>query len=191
MTHQVFAFDPPERFVAGTVGPPGERTFYLQARGGGRVVSVALEKVQVSLLAEKLEELLTEAHNRFGLEIPESTTGPLDNDPLDAPVDEEFRVGTLGLAYDVEDSSVIIEAIAVEEAEFDADAETDAPEEEAAEIPDHLDRLRVRLTPQGVRDFIDRARRVLAAGRPPCPLCGQPLDPAGHLCPRNNGYHRR
>jgi len=155
------------------------------------VVSVALEKVQVSLLAEKLEELLTEAHNRFGLTIPESTPGPLDNDPLDAPVDEEFRVGTLGLAYDVEDSSVIIEAIAVEEAEFDADAETDSPEEEAAEIPDHLDRLRVRLTPRGVRDFIDRARRVLSAGRPPCPLCGQPLDPAGHLCPRNNGYHRR
>lgn len=192
MTHQVFAFDPPERFVAGTVGPPGERTFYLQARGGGRTVSVALEKVQVSLLAEKLEELLGEAHTRFGLKLPDSS-GVLDNEPLDAPVDEEFRVGTLGLAYDVEDSSVIIEAIAVEDAEFDADSETDTPEveEEAAEIPDHLDRLRVRLTPQAVRDFVDRARRVLAAGRPPCPLCGQPLDPAGHLCPRNNGYHRR
>lgn len=191
MTHQVFAFDPPERFVAGTVGPPGERTFYLQARGGGRVVSVALEKVQVSLLAEKLEELLTEAHNRFGLKLPDASA-VVDNNPLDAPVEEEFRVGTLGLAYDVEDSSVIIEAIAVEEAEFDADAETDAPEDdESAEIPEHLDRLRVRLTPQAVRDFVDRARRVLAAGRPPCPLCGQPLDPAGHLCPRNNGYHRR
>ncbi len=195
MTHQVFAFDPPERFVAGTVGPPGERTFYLQARGGGRTVSVALEKVQVSLLAEKLEELLGEANSRFGLKLPESSDA-IDNEPLDAPVDEEFRVGTLGLAYDVEDSSVIIEAIAVEEAEFDADAETDATaapadDEEAAEIPDHLDRLRVRLTPQAVRDFVDRARRVLSAGRPPCPLCGQPLDPAGHLCPRNNGYHRR
>jgi uncharacterized repeat protein (TIGR03847 family) len=195
MTHQVFAFDPPERFVAGTVGPPGERTFYLQARGGGRTVSVALEKVQVSLLAEKLEELLGEANSRFGLKLPESSD-VIDNEPLDAPVDEEFRVGTLGLAYDVEDSSVIIEAIAVEEAEFDADAEGDATaaaaeDEEAAEIPEHLDRLRVRLTPQAVRDFVDRARRVLAAGRPPCPLCGQPLDPAGHLCPRNNGYHRR
>jgi uncharacterized repeat protein (TIGR03847 family) len=190
MTHQVFAFDPPERFVAGTVGPPGERTFYLQARGGGRVVSVALEKVQVSLLAEKLEELLAEAHSRFGLKLPDSSA-VVDNNPLDSPVEEEFRVGTLGLAYDVEDSSVIIEAIAVEDVEFDADAETDSPEDEAAEIPDHLDRLRVRLTPQGVRDFVDRAKRVLAAGRPPCPLCGQPLDPAGHLCPRNNGYHRR
>jgi uncharacterized repeat protein (TIGR03847 family) len=191
MTHQVFAFDPPERFVAGTVGPPGERTFYLQARGGGRLVSVVLEKVQMSLLAEKLEELLAEAHNRFGLKLPDPSSGPADNDPLEAPVEEEFRVGTLGLAYDVEDSSVIIEAIAVEEVEFDADSETDTPEDEAPEIPEHLDRLRVRLTPQAVRDFIDRARRVLSAGRPPCPLCGQPLDPAGHLCPRNNGYHRR
>ena len=72
MTHQVHAFEPPERFVAGTVGPPGERTFFLQARGGGRLVSVALEKVQVSLLAEKLEELLSEAQRRFGVELPEA-----------------------------------------------------------------------------------------------------------------------
>src|SRR4051812_8733104 len=165
MTHQVFAFDPPERFVAGTVGPPGERTFYLQARGGGRVVSVALEKVQVSLLAEKLEELLGEAHSRFGLTLPDGSDS-IDNEPLDAPVDEEFRVGTLGLAYDVEDSSVIIEAIAVEDAEFDAEADSDSSDEEASEIPDHLDRLRVRLTPQAVRNFVDRARRVLSAGRP-------------------------
>jgi len=184
MTHQVHAFEPPERFVAGTVGPPGERTFFLQARGGGRLVSVALEKVQVSLLAEKLEELLTEAHRRFGIELPEVPAAAFDNDPLDTPVDEEFRVGTLGLAFDVDTSTVIIEAIAVGE----PDAELG---EAGAEDPeDNLDRLRVRLTPQAARAFIDRARRVVSAGRPPCPLCGQPLDPGGHLCPRHNGYHR-
>lgn len=184
MTHQVHAFEPPERFVAGTVGPPGERTFFLQARGGGRVVSVALEKVQVSLLAEKLEELLAEAHRRYGVELPEPPPVP-DNDPLDTPVDEEFRVGTLGLAFDVETATVVIEAIAVAEAEPTELAEGD---EEVSD--DGLDRLRVRLTPAAVRGFIDRARRVVAAGRQPCPLCGQPLDPAGHLCPRHNGYHR-
>lgn len=193
MTHQVFAFEPPERFVAGTVGPPGERTFYLQARGGGRLVSVVLEKVQVSLLAEKLEELLAEAHQRFALELPAPSAAPPDNEPLDTPVEEEFRVGTLGLAFDVEDNSVIIEAIAADETgEFDT--ETDDDTEDDAETPaisDDLDRLRVRLTPAAVRDFIDRARRVVAAGRPPCPLCGQPLDTSGHLCPRHNGYHRR
>lgn len=191
MTHQVHAFEPPERFVAGTVGPPGERTFFLQARGDGRLVSVALEKVQVSLLAEKLEELLTEAHRRFGVELPDPpATSVTDNEPLDTPVDEEFRVGTLGLAFDVDTSTVVIEAIAVGEAEAEAELSEADEAVEAEEPDDSLDRLRVRLTPQAARQFIDRARRVVSAGRPPCPLCGQPLDPEGHLCPRHNGYHR-
>ncbi|MEJ3748777.1 DUF3090 domain-containing protein [Actinomycetes bacterium KLBMP 9797] len=197
MAHQVHAFEPPERFVAGTVGPPGERTFFLQARGGGRLVSVALEKVQMTLLAEKLEELLAEAHRRFGAELPEvpAPTVLSDNEPLETPVDEEFRVGTLGLAYDVDTATVVIEAIAAGETEVelelgDPDGD-DEPEDDDDEDPDDdLDRLRVRLTPAATRAFIDRARRVLAAGRPPCPLCGQPLDPRGHLCPRHNGYHR-
>ncbi|MFG1777898.1 DUF3090 domain-containing protein [Micromonospora sp. NPDC049051] len=194
MTHQVHAFEPPERFVAGTVGPPGERTFFLQARGGGRLVSVALEKVQVSLLAEKLEELLSEAQRRFGVELPEPVAAVGDNDPLDTPVDEEFRVGTLGLAFDVDTATVVIEAIAVGEGEAEVDLGEPDDDEEAEdddeEPDDDLDRLRVRLTPEATRQFIERARRVVNAGRPPCPLCGQPLDPAGHLCPRHNGYHR-
>ncbi|MFC0004427.1 DUF3090 domain-containing protein [Micromonospora siamensis] len=196
MTHQVHAFEPPERFVAGTVGPPGERTFFLQARGGGRLVSVALEKVQVSLLAEKLEELLVEAQRRFGVDLPEAPAAPVvgDNDPLDTPVDEEFRVGTLGLAFDVDTATVVIEAIAAGEAETEVelgdDDEDDDDDDEVEELNDDLDRLRVRLTPEATREFIARARRVVNAGRPPCPLCGQPLDPAGHLCPRHNGYHR-
>ncbi|WP_320069372.1 DUF3090 domain-containing protein [Micromonospora sp. RTGN7] len=197
MTHQVHAFEPPERFVAGTVGAPGERTFFLQARGGGRLVSVALEKVQVSLLAEKLEELLTEAQRRFGVQLPEALVSVGDNDPLDSPVDEEFRVGTLGLAFDVDTATVVIEAIEAGEAETevelggDEDDDKDDDDEGDDEEPDEdLDRLRVRLTPEATREFIERARRVVNAGRPPCPLCGQPLDPAGHLCPRHNGYHR-
>src|SRR5262245_48155595 len=188
MTHQVYSFEPPERFVAGTVGPPGERTFFLQARGGGRLVSVALEKVQVALLAEKLEELLTEAHRRFGIQLPAAVEEASDNEPLEMPLDEEFRVGTLGLAFDVDTATVVIEAIAVGDEEQTPD-ENSTPEEDEARLAD-LDRLRVRLTPDATRSFIERARRVVAAGRPPCPLCGQPLDPKGHLCPRHNGYHR-
>lgn len=178
---QVHAFEPPERFIAGTVGAPGERTFFLQARGGGRLVSVVLEKVQVTLLAEKLEELLAEAHRRFGVDVPEMPAIPDDNEPLDLPLDEEFRVGTLGLAWDGDSDTVVIEAIAAGEYE----AEEPTEEELAA-----LDRLRVRLTPIATRSFIARAKRLVAAGRPPCPFCGQALDPAGHLCPRHNGYHR-
>ena len=184
MTHQVYEFEPPERFVAGTVGPPGERTFYLQARGGGRVVSVALEKVQVTLLAEKLDELLAEANRRFGLVMPEAILTLPDNDPLEAPIDEEFRVGTLGLAYDVDTSTVVIEAIAVGEAEEEADVpdadlglgiegiegvdddEVDSDEAEDYEVVTaDLDRLRVRLTPEETRAFIERAKRVVAAGQ--------------------------
>jgi uncharacterized repeat protein (TIGR03847 family) len=179
MSHQVYAFEPPERFVVGTVGEPGERTFYLQATGEGRVVSVVLEKIQVSLLAEKLDELLGEANRRFGVPLAGAEATELDNEPLAAPIEEEFRVGTLGLAYDVDSSTVVIEAIEVGEGDSD---EEPAPE---------LDRLRVRITPGETRAFIERARRVVAAGRPPCPLCGQPLDPAGHICPRHNGYHRQ
>lgn len=195
MTHQVHAFEPPERFVAGTVGEPGDRTFFLQARGGGRVVTVALEKVQVSLLAEKLEELLTEASRRFGVDLPEPAAPPgSDNEPLDTPVDEEFRVGTLGLAFDVDTETVVIEAIEAGESDPEVDLgadDDDVPADDEDDEPDDdLDRLRVRLTPAATRAFIDRARRVVAAGRPPCPLCGQPLDLKGHLCPRHNGYHR-
>jgi uncharacterized repeat protein (TIGR03847 family) len=202
MSHQVHSFEPPERFVAGTVGEPGDRTFFLQARGGGRVVSVALEKVQVSLLAEKLEELLVEANKRFGIDMPDAPLLAVhDNEPLDTPVDEEFRVGTLGLAFDVDSGTVVIEAIEAGEAEVEIELGDDTPEpagdeddvdddDDDDEPDDDLDRLRVRLSPEATRAFIDRARRVVAAGRPPCPLCGQPLDPAGHLCPRHNGYHR-
>src|SRR5947199_10054269 len=104
MTHQVYAFEPPERFVAGTVGPPGERTFFLQARGGGRLVSVALEKVQVALLAEKLDELLVEANRRFGVELTPTDDAPGDNEPLDTQLDVELRVGTLRHTSEVDSS---------------------------------------------------------------------------------------
>jgi uncharacterized repeat protein (TIGR03847 family) len=178
MPRQVYAFEPPERFVAGTVGQPGERTFYLQASGGGRTVTVALEKVQVAVLAERLGELLEEAARRLGAEVPELPSEAIDVEPLEVPVDEEFRVGTLGLAWDAADSTVIVEATATA-----PDGEEEMPEED-------LDVLRVRLTPRDTRAFVARALRLVAAGRPPCPLCGQPLDPAGHICPRHNGYKR-
>jgi uncharacterized repeat protein (TIGR03847 family) len=186
MTHQVHAFEPPERFVAGTLGPPGERSFFLQASGGGRLVTVACEKVQVALLADKLEELLVEASRRFGIEVsPAGTT--TDNEPLQVPLEEEFRVGTLGLAFDTDTATIVIEALAAP-APDEEDEEDRLLDED--QLPVDRDRLRVRLSPQATRVFIDRARRVVAAGRPPCPMCGQPIDPQGHLCPRNNGYRR-
>jgi len=177
---QLFVFDPPDRFVAGTVGQPGDRTFYLQASGGGRTVSVALEKVQVQVLAERLGELLDEVRRRGVGEVPAVVGRELeDTAPLDAPVEEEFRVSTMGLAWDGEDSRVVVEALA-QEAEVE-------PLSDADEGPDAL---RVRITAQAAQAFITRAQRVVAAGRPPCPLCSLPLDPEGHICPRQNGHRR-
>lgn len=181
MTRQLFSFDRPRRFVAGTVGTPGERTFFLQAAEGARVVSVALEKQQVAVLADRLEQLLDEVVNRTGTALPAADA---DSAALEQPIDEEFRVGAMALAWDGDSGLVIIEAQAPGE-------ETEAAEQTLLEdVEDGPDALRVRLEPSRARAFVHRARSLIAAGRPPCPLCGQPLDPAGHVCPRHNGYHR-
>ena len=184
MARQVHLFDRPARFVAGTVGQPGDRTFFLQATGAGRTVSVSLEKVQVALLADRLEELLGEVQRRLGTP---AEAGPAadaeDNEPLDTPVDEEFRVGAMGLAWDGDAELVVVEAQAAGEEPTDESTILE-------DVEDGPDVLRVRITSAEARAFIERARRVVSAGRPPCPLCGLPLDPAGHVCPRQNGYRR-
>ncbi|HVF19362.1 MAG TPA: DUF3090 domain-containing protein [Mycobacteriales bacterium] len=194
MARSIFTFDPPERFVAGTVGQPGERTFFLQARGGGAVTSVALEKVQVSVLAEKVGELLDEVRRRGGDVPAVAAPGSEDVAPLDQPILEEFRVGTMRLAWDGEDDVVIIEALAQtgtegdDENEEDEDAEDDGTADDTEDDLAGPDMLRVRIDAASARAFVQRAQRVVAAGRPPCPLCGLPLDPEGHVCPRQNGH---
>ncbi|WP_433423229.1 DUF3090 domain-containing protein [Microtetraspora malaysiensis] len=182
----VFDYDPPDRFVAGAVGQPGARAFFLQARGQGRITTVALEKFQVAVLADRLDELLDEVLRRTGGRAPVPASAPVelaDDAPLDLPIDEDFRVGTMALAWDPETSQVIIEA---QEA-------TAAEEEDELLEPDELELepavLRVRISPAAARAFSRRALDLVAAGRPPCPLCGQPLEPEGHICVRLNGHH--
>jgi uncharacterized repeat protein (TIGR03847 family) len=191
MARIVFEYDPPDRFVAGTVGEPGQRTFYLQATGGGRTTSVALEKQQVSALAERVEALLDEVVRQSSGEaaVPAVTPSDVtDTEPLASPVEEEFRVGTMAIAWDTDDEVVVIEAQELTESEEDDD-ETETPliDDEADEGPTLL---RVRITGAAARAFVSRAQAVVAAGRPPCPFCGGPLDAGGHVCPRANGYRR-
>jgi uncharacterized repeat protein (TIGR03847 family) len=184
MPRRRFIFDPPDRFVTGTVGEPGQRTFFLQARDGVRVVSVALEKVQVAVLADRLGALLLELDRRgIAPAAPEETSGE-DTSPLDEPLNEAFRAGALTLGWDGDAERVLVEARAEPE-----DGEPIDPDEDDDEDEDGPDLLRVRMTADAARSFVERAVRVVASGRPPCPLCGQPLDPTGHLCPRRNGNY--
>jgi uncharacterized repeat protein (TIGR03847 family) len=208
----VHSFERPQRFIVGTVGPPGQRTFFLQAKEGNRVTSVTLEKQQVTVLAERIDSLLDEILRRGGETIvPAVAPRTLaDNDPLDQPIVEEFRVGTMTLAWDPDDDRVVIELFPLsdENVVTDDDAETsaapapeadeggdfeaddpDIPELEIGEIEaDEV--VIVKLDPGYARAFAQRAQRVVSAGRPACPFCGEPLDPDGHVCPRANGFHR-
>jgi uncharacterized repeat protein (TIGR03847 family) len=217
MPRRMFIFDPPDRFVAGTVGAPGRRTFFLQARRNSQVVTVVLEKVQVAVLAERLDQLLDELEEQG---VTEAAADPAtDTAPLDEPLVEAFRATTLTLGWDADAERVLVEAraepieVEIESDEGDEDdpedvADSAAEDDEAtAELdaslaasilaafeggeddPDGPDVLRVRLTAAVARSFVERAARVVASGRPPCPLCGQPLDPQGHICPRRNGHY--
>jgi uncharacterized repeat protein (TIGR03847 family) len=196
----VHRFDEPERFVAGTVGEPGQRTFFLQARDGARVTTVALEKQQVSVLAERVEMLLDEALRRSGGDPAIPAVAPVDSrdgDPLEQPIVEEFRVGTITLSWDADSGLVVIELFPVSDenvVEFEDDSEQDADDPDGeVEVDVEVDAnevLVVTMRPSYARSFVQRALTVVAAGRPPCPFCGNPLDPDGHLCPRANGYRR-
>jgi uncharacterized repeat protein (TIGR03847 family) len=178
----VHLFDQPERFVAGTVGEPGQRTFYLQARNGRRITSVALEKEQVAVLAERVDSLLDELVRVTGGDARVPAVAPqelVDSEPLDQPIQEEFRVGTMTLAWDGQSEQVVLEIFSLEEP-----GEDDEEETEPTEV------LEVRLSASAARVFAKRALTVVSAGRPPCPFCGDPLDPKGHICPRANGFKR-
>ena len=211
----VHNYEQPDRFVAGTVGPPGQRTFFLQARDGERLTSVALEKQQVSILAERVDLLLDEALRRSGGQavIPAvAPVGSTDGEPLDQPIEEEFRVGTMTLSWDADENLVVIEMFPVtdetvvmqsfgDDEEAGDDAGDDAGDElDLEDLDDDDIELQVeveasevfvvKLEPGYARAFARRAQSVVSAGRPACPFCGGPIDPEGHLCPRANGFKR-
>ncbi|MFJ3383598.1 MULTISPECIES: DUF3090 domain-containing protein [unclassified Curtobacterium] len=168
----VHGFDWPDRLVVGTIGRPGERSFYLQARDGRRVVSVALEKEQSAVLAEKLDELLDEVatveENRFS--VPPSVPRELyDVEPLDQPVEPEFRAGALSLGFDPATAQVVIEAYPIDdEIEIVSEEDEDGIEVEAVvEIPEPAELLQVKIPVGTARAFVERTREVVAAGRQP------------------------
>jgi uncharacterized repeat protein (TIGR03847 family) len=173
MAGRTYFFDPPDRFVAGAVGEPGHRTFFLQAAKGRAVLTVALEKVQVALLAERIGAIAADTAGESERDRTREVLAPAPS--LREPIVEAFRVGSMTLVYDEEGHRVTVEAQEVGDPAPDDD---DDPRE----------MLRVRMPLDDAVRFAESALQVVAAGRLPCPLCGEPLDPQGHICVRRNGY---
>ena len=189
----IHRFDPPERFVPGTVGEPGSRTFFLQARAGNQVTSVALEKQQVQILGERIDELLDELMAAGGVAsiIPAITpVEQIDTGPLEQPIVEEFRAGTITLSWDADDERIVVEVFPVVEVVVPIEADEDDLVDLPIDEPEPEELFVVRLTPAQARVFATRAASVVSAGRPSCQFCGGPVDPGGHLCPRANGFRR-
>lgn len=178
-------FDQPERFIAGTVGPPGQRTFFLQVRQGTRLVSMSLEKEQVAALADRCNDLVDMYAPAEGSE--RAAADLMDVAALDSPIEDEFRIVSMGLAWEPEEGVVIIDCSDGDLDEITADRELLGDDHALVEDDQ---RVRVVLSPAACRAFARRSLALVAAGRKPCPFCGLPLDPSGHVCPRANGYRR-
>jgi uncharacterized repeat protein (TIGR03847 family) len=165
-------FTKPERFVAGTVGEPGERAFYLQIRTSSRLFSVAVEKAQVQAMSSRLEVMIAEIRKSNPLMMIEKL--PTDDAPLESPIDAEFQIGAMSLAWDDDSKLICVELFELEDDEEDSEGEV----------------VVINISLAMAAAFSLRSKAVVNAGRLPCPFCGIPIDPRGHLCPRANGYRR-
>jgi uncharacterized repeat protein (TIGR03847 family) len=167
-----YEFTRPDRFVSGTVGEPGERAFYLQLRSNSRLFSVAVEKAQVQAISARLEVMIAEIRKSNPLMSIEKL--PIDDAPLESPIDAEFQIGAMSLAWDEESKLICVELFELEDDEEDAEGEV----------------VEINISVAMAASFAVRSKAVVNAGRLPCPFCGIPIDPRGHLCPRANGYRR-
>jgi uncharacterized repeat protein (TIGR03847 family) len=169
-----------ERFTVGTVGLPGERTFFLQMRSGNNLLSTSIEKSQVAALSERLSFMLKEIRLAHPL-VPRPEL-VRDSLPLENPVFDEFRVGSMAIFYDEATSKIQIDL-------RELNIDDDGIDEGSAQLDD-VEIIRLFISPSQAKIFHDRAELVIAAGRQPCPFCSFPIDPQGHICARANGYRR-
>ena len=166
-----FVFDSVDRFVSGTVGEPGERAFFIQARSERRLVTLALEKAQVAALAERLSIVISDLQ-RSDLSLKMRTLAQ-DDAALDTPIESEFEVGSISMSWDESTSQMSIELFEITAVDGQAG-----------------NSLKVLLDISQCGAFVKRSKALVSAGRLPCPFCGFPIDPQAHLCPRANGYRR-
>jgi uncharacterized repeat protein (TIGR03847 family) len=178
MTSQKWSFDQPDRFIVGTIGAPGEREFYFQVRQKNILVSLATEKSQATALAERISTIIREIKKSAPLSAV--NPAPADDQPLELPLDSEFVVGAIGIAFDPASLEIEV-SFRAEDSDSLSDEADDDDSGPLVEI--HLD-LSMALA------FAQRTMALVAAGRALCPFCISPIDPKGHLCPRANGYRR-
>jgi uncharacterized repeat protein (TIGR03847 family) len=162
----------PDRFIVGTVGAPGERAFFVQAKKDRNVFSVAIEKDQVRAIVARLEIIISEIKRANPFEVVD--TPAVDDAPLDSPVDAMFVTGAISISWDNEIKAIKFEF-------FEASNEADDPDDQVLSLSVNLGTA---------QSFALRSKAVVNAGRLPCPFCSIPIDPRGHLCPRANGYKR-
>ena len=160
--------NPITRVMTGAMGDPGHRVFYLQARQGTTLITLQAEKEQISSLSAGIKEMLERLSKRSSQDEPGS---PYDLE-LEQPFEPLFHIGQLGLGFDKEHDLLVIVAYEL------------AAEEE----PETVNYVRFWGTRQQMRALAERAAEVVASGRPICVLCGKPIDPEGHFCPRRNGH---
>jgi uncharacterized repeat protein (TIGR03847 family) len=183
-------FPAPDVFTAGTIGPIGQRVFYIQARQADVLLTLKAEKEQVGALAEYLAELL----EKLGA----PTSGVAPSPELAEPIVPAWAVRSLAVGYDGEQKRIVIVAEELRErpegegdAEEEEGPEEEEGEEEAADAAESRDpdaaSARFALDRTQAAAFVQRARALVRAGRPPCPICGRPMNPTGHVCPRRNG----
>jgi len=160
-----FDLEAPDHFIAGAMGPSGQRVFYLQAAQSHTLVTLKCEKEQVRGLGQYLADLLA----RLGIEASPHAVALLE------PIEPAWAVASLGVGYDAEDDRILVVA-------------QELLEEESTEEPATA---RFRITRAQAAAFVECTRELMKAGRPICPICGRPKDPDGHVCPRSNGYGAR
>ncbi len=175
MSRRLYNLDEVERFVLGTVGQPGEREFFIQVRKAGQVFSFSLEKTQAQALTERFSEILKEARVTHGALVR-------DSEPLDTPVESEFRLGVMAITWQFDSQMIRFEAQGISVDDSDEIFEEIAGDDVSAAPPI----VRLALTPTQVRTFVSRSAEVIKAGRQPCMFCGGPINLEGHICPRAN-----
>jgi len=167
-------YNDPDHCTVGVIGEVGHRLFLFYVRQGLNETTVKVEKQQIAVLASYLGRIIKEL----------GRPGHLPDDlSFDGTEDPEWVVGTIGVSYDEELDRVVVVLEEVHEEDLDELSDQDA---EAEDENAHV--LRIALTREQAAAFAIHATRLVEAGRPPCPLCGLPLDPSGHDCPRTNGH---